>query len=124
MLKESGLIELYRWMQANIEDNFCITHRTISHAKPKMSGVYEQVRAHMRKHAECLYRPGRTVKYLVKDALYEGMEAVQQYTVLGKRRATEYGLDKMEVDDSEKDDGEDTRGGIENTEIQGDDLTV
>ena len=86
MLKESGLIEVYRWMQVNIEDNFCIPNRTIKHAPPKMGTTYDAVLHLIRKNDETIFTPGRKVDYIVQDSLREGMHLVQRATVLGKRR--------------------------------------
>ncbi|KAI0310544.1 hypothetical protein OF83DRAFT_1033881, partial [Amylostereum chailletii] len=72
MLKESILIEIYRTLHVNIEDNFCLTNRTINHAKPNMKNTYKKVSEHMQKHRPNEYQPKRRARYAVENLVQTG----------------------------------------------------
>ncbi|KAI0065038.1 hypothetical protein BV25DRAFT_1799161 [Artomyces pyxidatus] len=72
ILKESVLIELYRKLHVNIEDNFCLTGRAINHAPPNMTATFGKVADHIANHAPHEFRAGRKVKYEVDDTVRKG----------------------------------------------------
>ncbi|KAH9936345.1 uncharacterized protein B0H18DRAFT_868612 [Fomitopsis serialis] len=76
LLKESGLIDIYRMSQVNIADNFCMTNRTINHTKPDMTETFKKVRYHMQTNHTHEYVEGRK-GYSVKDKLREGFGILQ-----------------------------------------------
>ncbi|TFY58642.1 hypothetical protein EVJ58_g6297 [Rhodofomes roseus] len=78
LLKESGLIDIYRKSQVNIADNLCMTNRTINHAKPNMVETYKKVCNHMAANRTHEQVAGRTELYEVKDKLREGFGLIQK----------------------------------------------
>ncbi|KAI0311297.1 hypothetical protein OF83DRAFT_1069044, partial [Amylostereum chailletii] len=79
IVKESILIELYRMLNVNIEDNFCLTNRTIHHAKPKKQNTFKTVSDHMEKpaHRPHLYKPGRCAHYTIVNQMQRGDHLLQ-----------------------------------------------
>ncbi|KAI0310052.1 hypothetical protein OF83DRAFT_920825 [Amylostereum chailletii] len=79
IIKESILIELYRILNVNIEDNFCLTNRTIHHAKPKMQNTFKIVSNHMEKdkNRPHLYTPTRQVHYAIPNQMRRGDHLLQ-----------------------------------------------
>ncbi|KAI0313654.1 hypothetical protein OF83DRAFT_1086186 [Amylostereum chailletii] len=125
MLKESILIELYRMLHVNIEDNFCLTNRTINHTKPDMTSTYKKVAEHMEedKHCPHLYKAEHVAAYTVKNPAREGEHRIQtaKTGVLGGGQlASNVGVENLDTEAS----GTQDVAGIDELAVEADDLAI
>ena len=120
ILKESGLIEVYRCNLVGAEDHFCIAGRTIKHAQPNMAAMYRKLANHMEhEHPHEIVR-GCRAKYEIKNQIYEG-EALLAKKSKGNRRVIAAGGDIGGDDQDEGIDDSTLFGGV--YVVQGEDLS-
>lgn len=78
ILKESPLIETFRKMHINIEENFYLENRTIRHAPPKMTKTLLVLQEHIAKKKSHTFTAGRKVTYPLPDRLREGLATAEK----------------------------------------------
>ncbi|KAI0309160.1 hypothetical protein OF83DRAFT_1179950 [Amylostereum chailletii] len=100
MLKESSLIEIYHMLHVNIEDNFCLTNRTINHAKPNMTNTYNKVNVKMQKYCPHEYQPTRRTHHALENLVQKGDHMMQAQTAkaiqVAEGHASEMLIDAVE----------------------------
>src|ERR1700683_645262 len=73
ILKESPLIDIFKNMRIQVQNNFRLEHRTIKHSAPAMQRTFALLGTYMQKHKTNSYEPGRTALYSVTDVMRKGM---------------------------------------------------
>ena len=73
ILKESALVETYRKMQVNIEDNFHLKNRTINHSPPDMTRTLSKLFEVIKEAKLHEKTDGRKAKYSIADKINEGL---------------------------------------------------
>ena len=72
------LIDLFRQLHINIEDNFCLSYCTIQHSPPDLTATLSKLQDHIVQHEPHTYKVGRKVQYLIDDKLRKGAAALMK----------------------------------------------
>lgn len=103
ILKESALIEEYRMMLVNTEENFFLKNYTTHHTAPNLEKTIARLLDHMKRCQQHEYVSGRDSDYCIVDALREGIGLIK--TDFEKRQIIDIaaegndGDDEVELDD-------------------------
>lgn len=82
IFKRSVLIEVYRSAHRVIENNFYLTHRTLSHTHPSMLATLKKLATHIQEKQPHKFQAGRTVKYEIQDVITDGLVRMFETTDL------------------------------------------
>lgn len=73
ILKESPLIEVYKNIWVQLEEMFCLEHKTTRHSSPKMEKTFAKLAAYMTKEKANEIVSARKSKYCIPDVMGKGM---------------------------------------------------
>ena len=75
IIKESPLVETYRKMHVNIEENFYLENRTIRHSPPDMPRTLAKLSTSIQESGVHQRTSGQHAKYIVPDKVTAGMNS-------------------------------------------------
>lgn len=78
------MIEVYQSAHQMIKNNFYLTHRTIRHSSPKMTGTITKLRKYIESPEQNphVYTVGRSVLYQIPDHISNGFALLTEDTDL------------------------------------------
>ncbi|KAI0040178.1 hypothetical protein FA95DRAFT_1503220, partial [Auriscalpium vulgare] len=95
IIDESAIIETYQSCIDNMETNFQLTSRTVSHTDPGMQRTLAKLAEYIKEHAPHEQKPGRKVAYEIVNKMSKGLDILSEQAIDSE--------DEMEVDESDRD---------------------